>query len=78
LQKVSCIIMARIEEMLSLLHTLIKSISSSIVSINKCTLAIVLTCLQVMHSKVDMFKIHKKLSDELSFLRHQHSHFILL
>jgi hypothetical protein len=38
-----------------------------------------LTYLQVMHRKVDMFKLQNKmLSDELSLLQHQHCDFILL
>jgi hypothetical protein len=61
--------MPMIEAMFSLLHTLINSTLVSTVSINKFTLTTVLTFLQVMHKKVDMFKLQNKLlSDELSLL----------
>jgi hypothetical protein len=65
--------------MFTLLHTLINFTSESTVSMNKITLTTVLTCLQVMHIKVDVFKFQNKLLfDELSLLRHQLSDLILL
>jgi len=71
--------MAGIEAMFTLLHTLIKSTYESTISMNKSTLTAMLTYLQVMHRKVDMFKFQKKLlSDEMSLLRCLHSDFILL
>jgi hypothetical protein len=70
---------ARIEAMFSLLHTLINTTFASTVSINKSTLTRVFTFLQVMHKKVDMFKLQNKiLSDELSLLQHKHCDFIHL
>ena len=59
--------------------TLINSTTESTIAINKCTLSIVITCSQVTHKKVDMFKLQNKLlSDEFSLLRHQHSDLNLL
>ena len=68
--------MARIEEIFIILHTLIKSTTKSTIAINKCTLSTVITCLQVTHKKIDMFKLQNKLLfDELSLLRHQQCDF---
>ena len=64
--------MERIEELFTILRTLINSTAESTIAINKCTLNKVITCLQVTHKKIDMFKHQNKLlSDELSLLRHQ-------
>jgi hypothetical protein len=61
--------MERIEEIFTILHTLINSTTKSTIAINKCTLSTVITCLQVMHKKVDMFKLQNKLlSDKLNLL----------
>jgi len=71
--------MDRIEDMFTLLHTLINFTSESTVSINKSTLIIVLTCLQFMHKKVDKFKIHNTfVSNESTLLQNQHPDFIHL
>jgi histidinol phosphatase-like enzyme len=68
--------MARIEEIFTILRTLINSTTESTIAINKCTLSTVITCLQVTHKKIDMFKHQNKLlSDELSSLRHQQCDF---
>jgi len=68
--------MERIEELFRILRTLMNSTTESAIAINKCTLNIVITCLQVMHKKIDMFKLQNKLlSDELSFLQHQQCDF---
>jgi hypothetical protein len=68
--------MARIEELFTILRTLINSTTESTIAINKCTLSTVITCLQVTHKKIDMFKHQNKLlSDELSLLRHQQCDF---
>jgi hypothetical protein len=68
--------MARIEEMFSILYTLVNSTTESTIAINKCTLSTVITCLQVTHAKIDMFKLQNKmLSDELSLLRQQQCDF---
>ena len=68
--------MARIEELFTILRTLINSTTESTIAINKCTLSTVITCLQVTHKKIDMFKLQNKLlSDELSLLRHQQCDF---
>ena len=65
--------MTKIEEIFTLLRTLINSTTKSTIAINKFTLSTVITCLQVTHKKVDMFKLQNKLLfDELSFLQHQH------
>jgi histidinol phosphatase-like enzyme len=75
LSSIFCI-MARIEELFTILCTLINSITESTIAINKCTLSTVITCLQVTHKKIDMFKHQNKLlSDELSLLRHQQCDF---
>ena len=48
----------------------------STIAINKCTLNTMITCLQVTHKKVDMFKLQNNmLSDELNLLRHQQCDF---
>jgi hypothetical protein len=71
LSSIFCI-MERIEEIFAILRTLINSTMESTIAINKCTLSTMITCLQVTHKKIDMFKLQNKLlSDELSFLRHQ-------
>jgi hypothetical protein len=68
--------MARIEEIFKLLCSLINSTNESTIAINKCTLSIVISCLQVTHTKIDMFKLQDKmLSDELNLLRHQQCDF---
>jgi histidinol phosphatase-like enzyme len=68
--------MVRIEEIFTILHTLINSTTESTIAINKNTLSTVITCLQVTHKKIDMFKLQNKLlSDELSLLRHQQCDF---
>ena len=68
--------MERIEELFTILRTLINSTTESTIAINKCTLSKVITCLQVTHKKIDMFKHQNKLlSDELSLLRHQQCDF---
>ena len=68
--------MERIEELFTILRTLINSTTESTIAINKCTLNKVITCLQVTHKKIDMFKHQNKLlSDELSLLRHQQCDF---
>jgi hypothetical protein len=64
--------MARIEEIFTILHTLINSNTEYTIAINKYTLRTRITYLQVTHKKIDMFKHQNKLlSDELSFLQHQ-------
>jgi hypothetical protein len=68
--------MARIEGLFTILRTLINSTTESTIAINKCTLSTMITCLQVTHKKIDMFKHQNKLlSDELSLLRHQQCDF---
>ena len=68
--------MERIEELFTILCTLINSTTESTIAINKCTLSTMITCLQVMHKKVDMFKIQNKmLTDELNLLRQQQCDF---
>jgi hypothetical protein len=75
LSSIFCI-MERIEELFTILRTLVNSTTESTIAINKCTLSTVITCLQVTHKKIDMFKLQNKLlSDELSFLRHQQCDF---
>ena len=68
--------MARIEEIFTILHTLINSTTESTIAINKYTLSTMITCLQVTHKKIDMFKHQNKLLlNELSLLRHQQCDF---
>ena len=68
--------MARIEELFTILRTLINSITESTIAINKCTLSTMITCLQVTYNKIDMFKLQNKmLSNELSLLQQQQCDF---
>jgi hypothetical protein len=68
--------MTGVEEIFILLRSLINSNSESTISINTSTLTAMLTCLQVMHKKIDMFKLQNEmLSDELNILRHQQCDF---
>ena len=65
--------MARMEELFHLLQSSLNATPGSTISVNKKIFNKVITCLQNMHKKIDMFKTQNKLlSDELSLLREQH------
>jgi len=56
------------------LHTLIHNSSRSKIHMHKNHLATVVTCLQALHNKVDLFRNqNNSLSIELSLFRSQHS-----
>jgi len=68
--------MVRIEELFTILHTLVNSTTKSTIAINKCTLGTVITCLHVTHKKIEMSKLQNKmLSEDLNLLRHQQCDF---
>ena len=61
------------EELFHLLQSSLNATPGSTISVNKKIFNKVITCLQNMHRKIDMFKTQNKLlSDELSLLREQH------
>jgi hypothetical protein len=70
---------ARVEELLELLNTIILSSLDNTVTTNKTTLQIVVTCLQVSQAKVALLQTHNRLlHDALERKNLRHSELVLV
>jgi len=70
--------MARIDELLELLNTLILSIVDNTVTIDKATLTNVLTCLQDSQDKIKFLQLESQLQQDEIQQKNQHSKLVLV